>query len=297
MIIDVHCHMWEEKILSDEMKEGFKNLANQFKYDASLITNINPEKLIQQMDEAGIDKTVLLALDYGLNIKAKLYKFYNNYIAGIIKKHPDRLIGFAGIDPRRGKEAITEIERCVDMGLKGVKLWPLTGFYPDDPEFYPFYERVQELNLPILCHTGSCPPGTYMKYNKPMYVDTVAVDFPKIKIIMAHIGTPWEIEALFVAAKNKNVYVDISSWQMPFIRAPFVFFQTLIQAKRICRVEKILFGSDWPLFIPHLSQKKWVQTIKKLEIPQPMKLMGASDFTDEEKNMILGGNAQKVLNL
>jgi len=287
--------MWEEKLMTDRIKKGLTALANLLKCDPSRLIDASPEKLISEMDEAGIDKSVLLGLDYGTIVKAKAYKFYNAYIAKIIKDYPDRFIGFAGIDPRREKEAINELERCYSFGLKGVKLWPITGFYPDDPKFYPFYERVQELNMPILCHTGACPPGTYMKYNKPIYIDTIAVDFPRIKIIMAHMGIPWQHEAMAVAAKNRNVYFDISSWQLPFRNRAHFFHQSLIEAKQICGVKKILFGSDWPLFTPQLTQMEWVQAIEKLETPQLLKDMGFPSFTDEEKNMILGRNAENIL--
>ena len=279
------------------MKEKYVDLANEFDCDPSLIIDINHDKLILQMDEAGIDKAILLALDYGTLFKLKTYKLYNSYVADIVRKHPDRFVGFAGIDPRRGIKAIDELERCVKMGLKGVKLWPITGFFPDNPDFYPFYERIEELGLTILCHTGSSPPGTYMKYNRPAHVDTFAVDFPKIKIIMAHLGFPWQSEAISVAKKNENVFFDISSLQVAYKNAPFFFYQALAEAKMKCGVEKILFGSDWPLFVPQMSQKEWVNTIKTLKIPEPMKSLGFPDFTDEEKSMILGGNAARVLGL
>jgi len=297
LIIDAHCHIWEERLLSAEMKEKYIDLAKEFDCDPSLIIDINHEKLLLQMDEAGIDKAVLLALDYGTLFKLKTYKLYNSYVADIVRKHPDRFIGFAGIDPRRGNRAIEELERCVKMGLKGVKLWPLTGFFPDNPEFYPFYEHIEELGLTILCHTGSSPPGTYMKYNRPAHIDTIAVDFPTIKIIMAHVGVPWHNEAISVAKKNENVFFDISSLQVAYKNAPFFFYQTLVEAKMKCGVEKILFGSDWPLFVPHISQKEWVHAIKNLKIPEPMKSLGFPAFSDEEKTMILGGNAAKILSI
>ena len=299
LIIDAHCHFWEEELLSNEVQGFLSAISKQFNFDSALLLNASSDRLIQEMDEAGIDKTVLLAVDYEILFEGKIsYKEYNNKLAEYINEYPDRFIGFAGIDPRRGKEAIKELERCIgELGFKGVKLWPLTGFYPDDLKYYPFYERVEELGVPILCHTGMGPTGTYLKYCRPMYVDTIAVDFPKIKIIMAHIGIPWTSEAIAVAFKNPNVYIDISMWEVPFKMAPFTFFQTLIEAKFTCGINKILFGTDWPLFAPILSLKEWVDGIKEMKLPPPMKLMGLPEFTDEEKNKILGENAKKVLGL
>ena len=165
MIIDAHCHIWDETIISGTFGKlidaGAKKMGLS---DPSLLYDGSVERLIREMEEAGIDKTVLLALDGHFAFTANLtYKDYNDYVANIMNEYPDKFIGFAGIDPRRGKEAIQELERCVEeLGLKGLKLWPLTGFYPDDLNFYPFYKRVQELEIPVLMHTGSGPPGTYI---------------------------------------------------------------------------------------------------------------------------------------
>lgn len=299
MIIDVHCHIWEEQFLSDELRAILIAVAKRHKFDLNSILDASPERLVSEMDEAGIDKTVIVGLDYEYLFKGKVsYKEYNDKVSGYVKEYPDRLIGFAGIDPRRGKEAIHELERCVEeFGFKGVKLWPLTGFYPDDLKFYPFYERVEDLGATILCHTGLGVTNTYLKYNRPMYVDTVAVDFPNINIIMAHMGDPWVNEAIAVAAKNPNVYMDISGLEPSFKRAPFIFFQNLLQAKMLCGIDKILFGSDWPLFTPILSLQDYVEGIKKMKLPPSIKLMEIPEFTTDESNKILGGNAQDILEL
>ena len=300
MIIDSHCHIWDKSIISGSFKKLIDDGAKQMGLsDPSTLYDGSAERLIREMEDAGIDKTVLLALDGHIAFTANLtYKDYNDYVANIVNEYPDKFIGFAGIDPRRGKEAIQELERCVEeLGLKGLKLWPLTGFYPDDLKFYPFYERVQELNIPVMMHTGSGPPNTYIKYCQPIYVDKVAIDFPDMKIIMAHMGDPFTNQAISVASKNFNVYLDISAWEPVLKRVPAAFIQTLFQAKAACGIDKILFGSDWPLFTSILSLKDWVKGIRKLKIPPPLKLMGLTDFTEEDKDKILGLNATKVLGL
>ena len=300
MIIDAHCQIWDDTIISGSFGKlidaGAKKMGLS---DPSPLHDGSAERLIREMEEAGIDKTVLLALDGHFAFTANLtYKDYNNYVANIVNEYPDKFIGFCGIDPRRGKEAIQELERCVEeLGLKGLKLYPLTGFYPDDLKFYPFYKRVQELDIPILIHTGSGPPNTYIKYCQPIYVDKVAIDFPDIKIIMAHMGSPFTNQAISVAGKNFNVYLDISAWEPVLKMMPAAFIQALFQAKLSCGIDKILFGSDWPLFTPILSLKDWVKGIRKLKIPPPLKLMGLTDFTEKDKDKILGINAAKVLGL
>lgn len=267
--------------------------------DPDQVLNGKIERLIGEMDEAGIDKTVLLALDAGLAFSTSMtVRDYNDYVIDIVREHPDRIIGFAGIDPRRGKEAVEELSRCYDMGLRGLKLWTLTGFYPDDEAYYPLYEKVAELKLPILVHTGSGPPGTYMKFSRPVYVDKVAVDFPDINIIMAHIGMPWVEEAAAVVMKNPNVFVDLSAWEPMLKAAPVALCQALAQIKLgTGSLRQVLFGSDWPLFTPILSLKEWVEGIRTLEMPAPLQMMGLPDFTEEDKRLILGENAARVLGL
>jgi predicted TIM-barrel fold metal-dependent hydrolase len=299
MIIDVHCHVWEEKYIPEELLSVLHTIAQQFNFDQKLILDGSPKRLVSEMNDAGIDKTVIFGVDYEYLFSGDIsYREYNDMVAGYVNEYPDRLIGFAAIDPRRGKEAIRELERCVeDLGFKGVKLWPLTGFYPDDLSFYPFYERIDELDATILCHTGMGPTKTYLKYNRPMYVDTIAVDFPNINIIMAHMGDPWFAEAISVATKNPNVYLDISGLEPVFKRAPFAFFQNLLEAKMSCGIGKILFGSDWPLFSPILSLQEYIEGIKNMKLPPPIKMMGMPEFTTEESNQILGENAKNLLDL
>lgn len=300
MIIDAHSHIWEEKLISGDLKRLLEALTERFKPDdPEQVRNGTIDRLIGEMDEAGIDKTVLLALDVGFVFASDLtVRDYNDYVANIVREHPDRIIGFAGIDPRRGKEAIGELQRCFDMGLRGLKLWTLTGFYPDDAAHYPLYEKAAELGIPMLVHTGSGPPGTYMKFNRPVYVDKIAVDFPDSKIIMAHIGAPWVEEAVAIVIKNPNIYVDISAWEPMLKAAPVALCQALAQIKiGAGSLRQVLFGSDWPLFTPIMSLKEWVEGIQNLEMPAPLQMMGLKDFTDEDKRLLLGDNAAAVLGL
>ncbi len=300
MIIDAHSHIWEAKLMSPDMEKIISDVVERFNVsDPEQLRNGTIDRLLGEMDEAGIDKTVLLALDAGIAFRSgATMREYNDYVAAIVKAHPDRIIGFCGIDPRRGKEALGELERCAGIGLRGLKLWTLTGFYPDDESYYPLYERTIELGFPMLFHTGSGPPRTYLKFNRPVYVDKVAVDFPEATIIMAHIGQPWVEEAAAVVTKNPNVYVDISAWEPTFKAAPFVLCQALAQIKGATgSLRQVLFGTDWPLFTPVLSLKKWVDGIRDLTIPPPMQLMGFKDFTEEDKRMILGENAEGIFGL
>jgi hypothetical protein len=272
---------------------GFKNKDHFYK--ASI------ERLMAEKDAAGIDKTLLVAVDYEWAWATSAYsaREFNDLIGEAYRKHPDRIIPYAGIDPRRGTGAIEELKRCVEvLGCQGMKLWPLTGFAPDEVEFYPLYEEAARLGVNIVVHTGMGPPDSYLRYCRPVHVDKLAVDFREIVFIMAHFGAPWVEEALAVAGKNRNVYADISAWQHTHAVMPLALYQAISMAKLMHGgVHKVLFGTDFPCFVELYSQKAWVQCIRDLEYPAPLQIMGLPEITDQDKASILGGNAQAALKL
>ena len=174
----------------------------------------------------------------------------------------------------------------------------MTGFYPDDDAYYPLYAEAERLGLTVMVHTGAGPGLTYLKTCRPVYVDKIAVDFPGVNFIMAHVGNPWVDEALTVAMKNPNVWVDISSWQKAHSLFAMTLYQMLTTAKLMHGgVHKVLFGTDWPLFTEIYSQKKWVEVVRGLEQPVAMQMMELPALSPGDKEMILGGNARAALRL
>lgn len=302
MIVDAHCHIWPDQMPEGSFRKlmegtadfaGFRNKDNFYK--ASI------ERLIGEMDEAGIDKALLVTVDFEVAWTSDRYsaRDFNDLIGEAFRRFPDRIIPYAGIDPRRGAGAIAELKRCVEeMGFRGMKLWPLTGFFPDDGAYYPLYEEAARLGINIVVHTGMGPPDAYLRNCRPVYVDKLAVDFREIVFIMAHFGAPWVEEALAVAGKNRNVYADISAWQRTHSVFPLSLYQTLSMAKLMHgSVHKVLFGTDFPCFAELYSQKEWVECIRALECPSPLRIMGLPEITAEDKTRILGENARVALGL
>jgi uncharacterized protein len=156
---------------------------------------------------------------------------------------------------------------------------------------------VQEYDLPILCHVGSGPMGTYLKYNRPAMVDAVAVDFPELTFILPHLGEPWRDEAICVAGKNPNVYLDTSSWAYMYFKRPMYLVETLAKTKLFCGLEKVLFGSDWPLFLECMSLKGWVDAVGNIKTPELLRQLEYPEITEDEVSMMLGNNAVKILKL
>lgn len=168
--------------------------------------------------------------------------------------HPDVLIPFASIDPRRGGEGLAEMrDLLTGPTVAGFKFHPnIQQFHPNDPIAYPFYELIEKAGSIALFHTGHSGVGSglpggggiRLKYGNPMLIDDVAVDFPSMKIVMAHPSFPWQDEALSVALHKPQVFIDLSGW------APRRFPPQLIAYMRSALKRQVLFGSDYPLITP-----------------------------------------------
>lgn len=214
------------------------------------------------------------------------YRRYNNEeMAALAAQFSDILIPFASIDPAKGKAGAREARRLVEhFGIRGFKFHPtMQGFYPNDRAAYPLYEAIQEAGVPALFHTGQTGVGAGMhggngmrlKYSNPMFLDDVAVDFPDLKIVLAHPSFPWQEEALSVATHKPNVYIDLSGW------SPKYFPPILVRYANSLLKDKVLFGSDWPAITPD----RWLADFAKL------------DIKPEIRPQILKGNARRLLGI
>jgi uncharacterized protein len=209
----------------------------------------------------------------------------NEEVAEAARCHPDVLIPFASIDPHRGAVGVAAARRLIgEFGVQGFKFHPSTqGFYPSDRLAYPLYEVIADAGLPALFHTGQTGIGAgtrggggiRLKYSNPMYVDDVAVDFPDLKIVLAHPSFPWQDEALAVALHKPLVYIDLSGW------SPKYFPPQLIQYANTLLKDKVLFGTDYPLITPD----RWIADFAKLNI------------RDEVRPLIMKANACRLLGL
>jgi uncharacterized protein len=209
----------------------------------------------------------------------------NEEIAEVAAANPDVLIPFASVDPNKGARAVDEAKRLIrNYGVKGFKLHPnVQGFYPNDRSVYPLYEVVAEAGLPALFHTGHSGIGSglpggggiRLKYSNPMYVDDVAVDFPELKIVLAHPSFPWQDEAISVALHKQQVYIDLSGW------SPKYFPPQLVQYANTLLRDRVLFGSDYPLITPD----RWLEDFAR------------ADFRDDVRPLILKQNAARLLGL
>jgi len=278
--IDIHTHLRTSESIK-AMGPFFEYLEAYFR--SPKLGEITIEQALRDFEEAGVGKFVLLPLDYSR--VTGMPGDTNDFMAEVQRVDPDRIIAFATVDPLAGRRAVVELERAVkDLGLRGLKLHPqIQRFRPDDERCFEVYQAAEDLGIPILFHTGHTGFGTGMEggggvkldYGRPMYIDNVAAEFRRLKLIMAHFGWPWYEEALSITLHKANVYIDLSGWAPRYIpQIVWRYADTLLQ-------DKVLFGSDYPYVTP----ARWLSDFEKI------------DLKPQTREKILWANAERVLGI
>lgn len=289
MIIDTHVHLLQRGVAPDKLWNAYA----QFGLPSEEVT---ADDLLREMDEAKIDKSIVVGIDMGaspyLGEGEISVEEQNRSIAETVKTHPGRLLGVAGIDPRRGQAGIKLLEKCIkEWDMVGLKFHPTYGFYPNDKMCYPFYEKCMELGIPLFIHTGP-ELVVPMKYAQPVFIDDVAVDFPELPIVMIHTGLyTWHWEAIGIANYRPNIYLCMTAWQPLLRRFPEEFYRILHMMIAMVTSRRILFGSDWPANRHVLAQSEWVDAFRN--IPES----AGFQMSEERAKAILGGNAARLLKL
>jgi len=285
MIIDFHVHI------------EYKN-PNE-KYTA--------KDIVKEMDGADIETSVLLgndqadagykhpwvdSLSMAVPVNLNDEDLYNYCI-----QYPNRLVGFTSIHPDRYKPH-KKVERAVkEFGMKGVKLYPHSGFYPNDMRLNLVYEKCMELDIPVMIHTGiKAVSWQSLKYNNPVYVDEVAINFPDLKIVMCHGGYPWVEEFMVVAYSNPNIWVDLTF--LDYIENTYkrqgLTENTVKRLVELIGSERMLWGTEGPYMnLPLFGSHGPEYYIKSQDF-----LVRRFDFISEEgKKNILGDNAKRLLKI
>ena len=246
----------------------------------------NPQPLkafLLELDVAGLQQAVLLPIDARTSRGCQLYS--NEQIAKLCAMS-ERFIGFASVDPHR-PGAADDLKRAVQvLKLKGLKLSPVTqDFFPNDRMAYPIYEAAQELKIPAVFHAGmSWEPKARSKFGQPLLLEDVAFDFPRLNLVIAHFGWPWVNEAVMLALKYPNVYLDTSAlyYDNPrdFIRRVMTHEIPLSAVEKSLR-HKIVFGSNYP----------------RVEIKNMAKAVRELGLSAECLELVFKGNAERLLGM
>ncbi len=242
MITDCHIHIQPLELFKPEalalMKKTRKDFAQVEEYCRS------PRAFLKYLDSIGVDRAVLI--NYVAPEVIGFTPTVNEFIANYVKEDPKRLIPCGSVHPRHTQNVLADMEHIVRLGIKLIKIHPPHQLlYPNDyvngvKELEIIYRAAEANGIPIMVHTGtSIFPGARNKFGDPIYVDDVAVDFPKLRILLAHGGRPlWMDTAFFLVRRHKNVYLDISG--IP----PKTLLKYFPRLEEIAH--KTLFGTDWP---------------------------------------------------
>ena len=223
---------------------------NKIGADTEVVGALGVPEFIAKMDRARVEHAFLIAVKAGSAQHAINQRIPYERIAAVVAEHPGRFSGLAGIDPTEGMHGVRELERAVtELGFVGAHLYPhWFERSPDHRTFYPFYAKCAELGVPVQMQVGHClrysDARPLPSVGRPMTLDTIACDFPELKIIGIHIGWPWTEEMISVAYKHPNVFIGSDAYAPKHWPKEFVhFINTFGQ-------DKVLFGTDFPVIDP-----------------------------------------------
>lgn len=301
MIIDNHVHLtdigWHQRPVFSGMARvaaaPMGKATGEYPDAEAIVDNLIPvvsdptgERTVANMDAAGVDKSCIFVHDSGLMAGEPevSIKEQNRMVGEAAARFPDRLVPFFSIDPRR-EGAVELFSKAVEeWGMRGLKFHPASGFYPYEEICYPLYEKCVEYGIPVITHTGSQPAPLKFRFARPIYVDDVAADFPDLPIIMAHVGHEMWHEALLVASVKRNVYFDISGWQLTFNSHPADFYRMLRRLLDDVGPWRVFFGTDGPYLNVLCPWDTWVAAIREPDLSSCPDV----SFTNEEKEIVLG---------
>ena len=266
MITDCHVHIEPYEMFKPSALELMKKKRSNFEEIESYAKS--PAAFLKYLDRCGVDRAALI--NYVAPEVIGFGPAVNQFVADYVKENPKRLIACGSVHPRHTKNILADVEHILRLGIRMIKIHPPHQLlYPNDyvhgvKELEIIYRAAEANGIPVMFHTGtSVFPGARNKYGDPIYVDDVAVDFPKLKILLAHGGRPlWMDTAFFLIRRHPNVYLDISGIPP---RKLLEYFPRLDEIAR-----KTLFGTDWPgPGVPDIKQN--VEDFRALEMPEEMR--------------------------
>jgi predicted TIM-barrel fold metal-dependent hydrolase len=244
--IDAVVNIWTEEALAGRPDRN-DFYTGKVKVDRATFEGVSLEDMIRRMDEAGIERTMLIAAKVGPADHRACYHVPYKLVVDAVQKYPDRFLGLAGVDPTEGMRGVRELEMLVrEYGFIGAHTYPhWFELAPDHARYYPFYAKCVELDVPIQLQVGQS-----LVYDKsfprrstgrPITLDAVACDFPELKLIGIHIGIPWTEEMIAMAWKHENVFIGSDA------HAPRYWPQSFIHYINTYGQDKVIFGTDFPV--------------------------------------------------
>ena len=296
MLIDAHIHIWHRDMLPDEAIRNYMEPLRKFKdmYGGVLDLGLDDEKPFsdylysmseskRMIDANDFDYVVVLGTDFELvNEHRMTNDEYMDWLFEICSVD-DRYVPFISVDPNKGDDALRSIERLVKRyDPKGIKMYPATGFYPNDPKYDRYWDLVDDLGLVVTTHAGMALAPLDEKYCHPCFFADVAEKHPEMKIIIAHLGGKFHDELFPLMDEHENVYTDCSALQgwVPIDRS---MINRRLDEVTSRYPDRVVFGSDNPLY-EHTPTQQFIRMIRE------------GDWgTEKIKDDLLGNNMARLL--
>ncbi len=247
MIVDCHTHIWQSPDQLGQVDLGEQSRLNKAKGPRSSPTGRTIWRAIPAADpehhwaqSTKVDTSIVL----GFKSRYLRAEIPNKLVSDYVSRDPQKLIGFAGIDPTE-KGAVKDLRLAKnELGLRGVTISPASqDFHPTDSSAMKVYAEAEALGMPILIHpVGQFTEQSKLEFARPYLLDEVARTFPRLRIVIAQMGHPWIDETICLLSKHTNVFADVSG----LLGRPWQAYNALINAHQYGVMEKLLFGSDFP---------------------------------------------------
>ncbi|HWE93158.1 MAG TPA: amidohydrolase family protein [Tepidisphaeraceae bacterium] len=250
MIVDVHTHIWQspEQLgqldLGNSPRSGRKRLPRvsgpKGVWRALPAADADHHWAESGAQSGTVDKSIVL----GFKSRYLQAEIPNHFVAEYVSRFPQKLIGFAGIDPTEKNAAAEVVTAREVLHLRGVTVSPANqDFHPTDSRAMAVYAECERLGMPILIHpSGQFTEQSKLEYGRPYLFDEVARTFPQLRMIVAQLGQPWVDETICMLGKHANVFADVSG----MLGRPWQAYNALVLAHQHGVIDKLLFGSDFP---------------------------------------------------
>jgi predicted TIM-barrel fold metal-dependent hydrolase len=247
MIVDCHTHIWQSPDQLGQADLGETPRTGRTRQPRISPTGRTVWRQIPAADpdyhwaqSTAVDKSIVL----GFKSRYLRAEIPNAIIAEYVKRAPEKLIGFAGIDPTE-RSAPDEVRIAREtLRLRGITISPATqDFHPSDTRAMRVYEVCEELGMPVLIHpVGQATEHSKLEFGRPYLLDEAARTFPKLRLVIAQMGQPWVDETVCLLAKHPHVFADVSG----LLGRPWQAYNALVGAYQYGVIDKLLFGSDFP---------------------------------------------------
>jgi len=247
MIVDCHTHIWQSPDQLGQLDLGNSSpplnrrpirVSTHKTVWRSAVPAADPDHHWAQ--SSTVDKSIVL----GFKSRYLRAEIPNRFVSEYVNRFPQKLIGFAGIDPTE-RSAVDEVRTAREqLRLRGITVSPANqDFHPTDTRAMAVYAEAERLGMPILIHpSGQFTEQSKLEYGRPYLLDEIARTFPKLRIVIAQLGQPWIDETICMLGKHQHVYADMSGLLM----RPWQAYNALILVHQHGVIDKLLFGSDFP---------------------------------------------------